>query len=97
MKPLLNAPQDESLADISLRRRAQEIALATYLNEWPEAMQFDAILEEMRAAEFGAWVETHDGRITIAEYYEDWNLATLASYIDRLADSIKAEFRESSA
>ena len=94
---LLCSSHCESIVPTTLQEKAQEIALATYLNEWPEAMQFDAILEEMRAAEFGSWIETHDGRITIAEYYEDWNLATLSSYIDRLADSIKAEFCDSSA
>ena len=93
MKPLCSS-HCESVVQTTLQEKAQRIALATYLNEWPEAMQFDAILEEMRAAEFGAWVDTHAGSITIAEYYEDWNLATLAADIDSLADSIEAEFRE---
>lgn len=94
---LIRNSQGEPVVQNSPEEKAQKIALATYLNEWPESMQFDTILEELCAAGFGAWVEVTNGKITIAQYYEDWNLAELAVYIARLADAIEAEFSDSSA
>lgn len=66
-------------------KRLEEIALGTFLSEFPEDKSFDDIVLDLNAAAEG-W-ELPDG-IVLLEKFEEWHLGAIADMIQELKSDI---------